>query len=206
METDETLLTDDERYDTTQLAIFLNTELGLFWSWLEDYTQEADLYRFRSEDGWLSLDLPAIHGGGPIVLEMVGKIHEPARTHEVGVLIDFKLQPLATARTEVLARCYRSEVRSYFFGLLGDIGQRWPETAPAIAAFLQKWQAPQAESQAKRGPKAGTLDRVKEAHRLITQQHLTRNKAFKRARTDSRTYDRQCKEATGEDPILSYSE
>jgi hypothetical protein len=56
------------------------------------------------------------------------------------------------------------------------------------------------------GPKAGTLDRVKEAHRLITQQNLTRTKAFKRAKTDSRTYDRWCKAATGEEPILPYSD
>ena len=57
-----------------------------------------------------------------------------------------------------------------------------------------------------RGPKAGTYERVREAHRLITRQHLTRNKAFKRANTDSRTYDQWCKLATGEEPIPPYSD
>jgi len=54
-----------------------------------------------------------------------------------------------------------------------------------------------------RGAKAGTFERVKEAHRLITKEYRTRRAAFKRARTDSRTYDRWCKEATGDEPAYS---
>ncbi len=54
-----------------------------------------------------------------------------------------------------------------------------------------------------RGAKVGTIDRVKEAHRLITTG-LSQRQACEAAKTDSRTYQQYCKEATGEDPIPAY--
>lgn len=56
---------------------------------------------------------------------------------------------------------------------------------------------------ATRGAKAGTLERVREAHRLL-KSGMSRNQAFKRARVDSRTYDQWCKEATGGEPLSPY--
>lgn len=57
-----------------------------------------------------------------------------------------------------------------------------------------------------RGAKAGTFERVQEAHRLLKTSGNSRAWVFKTAHTDSRTYNRWCKSATGEEPILPYSE
>lgn len=55
-----------------------------------------------------------------------------------------------------------------------------------------------------RGAKAGTLERVREAHELLKKNPVkSRAWAFKKARVDPRTYLDRCKEATGEDPILA---
>jgi hypothetical protein len=59
------------------------------------------------------------------------------------------------------------------------------------------------ESQ-ERGPKVGTLDRVREAHRLM-KNGCPLTKACRRAHTDTRTYSLRCVEATGEDPVEPYA-
>jgi hypothetical protein len=53
--------------------------------------------------------------------------------------------------------------------------------------------------------RAGTFERVAYAHQLITKEGMSRSKAFRKARTDPRTYDRWCEKATGEPPVQSYS-
>jgi HEAT repeat protein len=53
----------------------------------------------------------------------------------------------------------------------------------------------------KRGVKAGTLDRVKEAHRLATKEGVPISKACDKAHTDTRTYYQYCRQATGEEPV-----
>jgi len=59
------------------------------------------------------------------------------------------------------------------------------------------------ESQ-ERGPKAGTLDRVREAHRLM-KNGCPLTKACRRAHTDTRTYSLRCVEETVEDPVEPYA-
>jgi len=59
------------------------------------------------------------------------------------------------------------------------------------------------ESQ-ERGPKVGTLERVREAHRLV-KSGWSLTKACRRAHTDTRTYSLRCVEATGEDPVEPYA-
>jgi hypothetical protein len=54
-----------------------------------------------------------------------------------------------------------------------------------------------------RGMKAGTENRVREAHRLM-RSGLSQRQATKRAHTDPSTYKRWCKEVTGEEPIEPY--
>jgi hypothetical protein len=61
-----------------------------------------------------------------------------------------------------------------------------------------------AEQPDERGPKAGTFERVREAHRLLKTGRFSQRDAMKRAKTDVRTYQRHCRAATGEDPIISH--
>jgi len=55
----------------------------------------------------------------------------------------------------------------------------------------------------KRGPNAGTLERVREAHQLA-KGGMAYTTACKRAGIDSRSYQRWCERATGELPIGPY--
>ena len=55
-----------------------------------------------------------------------------------------------------------------------------------------------------RGLKVGTLDRVKEAHRLA-KAGVPLTKACQRAHTDTRTYQQWCHLATGEEPLEPFS-
>jgi hypothetical protein len=93
--------------------------------------------------------------------------------------------------------CADERAREYCTLLVQELDRRLP------GALLRPVEVERTDSPEPLGAKAGTFERVREAHRLITKEHRTRTSAFKKARTDSRTYDRWCKEATGEEPAES---
>lgn len=72
-----------------------------------------------------------------------------------------------------------------------------------VAEYRNKGASPVRVEQ--RGTKSGTLERVREAHRLLRDHYLTgrkgRTQCILDAGTDPRTYEDRCVEATGEEPI-----
>lgn len=71
------------------------------------------------------------------------------------------------------------------------------------ATGIGRVQPAEAQPVEKRGPKAGTIARVIEAHRLMKLGRSQRQ-ACEIARIDPRTYQARCKEATGEEPHDPY--
>lgn len=97
-------------------------------------------------------------------------------------------------KVKVILTCNDERAKNYCAQLVQELDRIWPGS----------WRREHEPTKEKRGPKVGTFERVKEAHRLITKAHMTPRQALKQAKTDSRTYYEHCKAATGEDPVLPY--
>ena len=114
----------------------------------------------------------------------------------------------------VVTKCYLNEVIGGFSILLRVIAGIWPEAATGLASPRLQQELHRLTSDAEKdawkpvvegvrqrdtnkgssgrelGTQGGTLERVKEARRLITEDGLTKTAACKKAGTDPRTYDR----------------
>ncbi|NLE94725.1 MAG: hypothetical protein GX600_03425 [Dehalococcoidia bacterium] len=98
--------------------------------------------------------------------------------------------------------CVDERASTFCKRLVQELARHWPGAWQDTPTAQPTDAAAEPEE---RGPKVGTFERVREAHRLMTKRpFMTRTQAFKKAKIDSRTYDQWCLEATGEEPIEPY--
>lgn len=86
-----------------------------------------------------------------------------------------------------------------------DAMRQSDDITEGVSMGLMKTRQSQKGKGKERGIKAGTDERVKNAHGLL-KVGKSRRAAFREAHTDSRTYYQYCRQVTGEEPIEPYIE
>jgi len=136
-------------------TLILNTDVDKFAGWLAEITEKIAYRPFPTREEEIHLQRArwsrTTDAGNP-VLEMEGfciivrekeivnldgrRWSKRPVTHlpDIGVLITFKVIPLASERIEVQAQCLHPAVKDYFQQeLLAEIEKRWPEARGAKA-------------------------------------------------------------------------
>lgn len=193
-------------------TLFLDTTPDIFAQWLEWETRAASQCYFPSEKGRLVLhraERKPVSIPGILRLEMsanylvVGEQRAEGEPPPVFIApladpaVSFEVVPLTPERIRVRAECI-PEVRGYFRGLLEEIKRRWPQEkeADVVGAktgnggAIKRRPGETTRFPLRRGCHGDTLDRVREAHLLISQGICRKTEACRRAGIDPRTYDK----------------
>lgn len=122
----------------------LDTSTEIFLRWLEDYATSEEGYLVsllrRGRSLWqVEVQYPVARpiriGVDPSGIWSLMEKDIPG--HWLGMLISFRLVPLARERVEVIAECHASWKRDRFKELLSRIAKRWPEAAEAISQWFE---------------------------------------------------------------------
>lgn len=180
--------------------------IGENWHWLHNLRAA----RTKETQSIVMITIDAMPEAKPITVDptsflqtesgtQIGTAHVPRQPHILAGAITLLVDDAGENAVNVSATC----VGGFEAALAEIVGYilKGQETPPTAAAELPA--AVKTEGTGRRGAKVGTLDRVKEAHRLM-KQGMSQRQACRAANTDSRTYYTHCMDATGEEPILPY--
>lgn len=192
---------------TNAREAFLETTPELLAGWVRDNARHPPITR---------CDIcPTVNGifGDPrwhvcLDMELTTLCPDDAEPVNVPDMIRFWLLELSQNpnRTKVTGECVAyPEVASHFDDLWNRMLYEFGAEEAQPPKPAGDGAGRQVRNSEQTGPKVGTLDRVREAHRLA-KAGWSVTRACKKAHTDSRTYYQWCLKATGEEPIVPYED
>ena len=116
-----------------EISIFIDAPAQYFCNWIEDFTWAVWPKEFPTDRGYISLQKAWSEQRGGIWRVRIGGAYvlpkgEQHFAHLLDEVISFKVIPLSSNRSEVIAKCSSSAVQEYFLSLMLEIARRWPQT------------------------------------------------------------------------------